>query len=379
LKLYIIILFFILISLTLVKKKRENNKFLYFFLGVIFILIAGLRPELSSIDYSNYLNAYNSLKGFGNNRSEPSFQFIVIIVKQIFNNPKYYIPNRLFYYKNLLSKNDIPPQTILEETDLILVDYEGIVFQTKYNIDYYRRYLEEFFERNILYNNIIEYKNKYVKNSILIEENKYYKNYENKLSKNNLEIKINNRQKNSINSKEKTIHGFYMKIEQIIFNIQTIDIIIYYFYSEWTEQAQISKFSIFNTDDIITSFLRENINFNENFILVGKFVSLIPNTYFQYFYDIRNFPELTEIIYVDDPDNYNFEPDGYFHYNKNTKEYELDIQKIEFFSRIFQNSKFINNNIKIQKEKNIFLNIENEKKKKKIHRSYSNFIIIVTN
>ena len=54
-------------------------------LGVVLIITAGFRGEGVTLDYSDYLHAYEVMNT--ESRMEPSFHFIVYIVHQVFDNP----------------------------------------------------------------------------------------------------------------------------------------------------------------------------------------------------------------------------------------------------------------------------------------------------
>lgn len=87
-----LILLFIFISIVIFTSKENyssSDKIKYWLIGIILILIAGLRPEDATKDYQNYLNAYNVINGFSDTRFEPSFKLIVFFVKEIFSNPTF--------------------------------------------------------------------------------------------------------------------------------------------------------------------------------------------------------------------------------------------------------------------------------------------------
>lgn len=85
-----LIILFILLSIFIFTFRENSfkiNNIKYWGIGVILILIAGLRPEDSVKDYQNYLEAFYSINNISDTRLEPSFKLIVIFVKEVFNKP----------------------------------------------------------------------------------------------------------------------------------------------------------------------------------------------------------------------------------------------------------------------------------------------------
>ncbi|MFW5793717.1 MAG: EpsG family protein [Bacteroidota bacterium] len=88
-KLIIGILFIIVAALSIIMKDRDDNasKIIFFSLGFVLILIAGMQPEGITKDYIEYLKGYTSITDFRSTRLEPTFVLIVKFVKATFNNP----------------------------------------------------------------------------------------------------------------------------------------------------------------------------------------------------------------------------------------------------------------------------------------------------